>query len=751
MQNLAEDFRLKRCVKYEISGLVQGVGFRPFVYNLAVKFKLFGEVYNDDEGVKLTLFGDDEALAKFEKALDEELPELARIDQILKTELCGVEFDDFKIIASKSAKKHAAILPDFALCNDCVREFYDPDNPRYHYPFINCTNCGPRFSIIKSLPYDRINTTMNEFKMCEFCGGEYKDPTNRRYHAQPISCPNCGPNLSLKDKFGDVVSIGNSSVEIASKLINDGKILAVKGLGGFHLICDATNESAVKRLRDKKRRPKKPFAIMCKNLQNAKNHAYISQKEEEVLTSNLKPIVVLKKRDDSNLSKHIAPNLDKIGIFLPNTGVHLLLFEYLNNDIIATSANISGEPIIYREKDLLEKLGSVIDYYLDNNREIHSPSDDSIVFIVDDKPVFLRTSRGVNPAFLPTKFDKKKCVLAVGAELKNQFAVYKDGEVIISPYIGDLKNVATYERFCSLLGLFIEVYELKFDEIVADLHPHFLNLKWAKEYAAKHQTKIMQIQHHYAHLMSVIFEHGLDTNKKYLGFCFDGTGYGSNNTIWGGEILLIDGKKYERIFYFDEFFLIGGEGSIKNIYQIAYSIILKYHLEDIAGDFLKRFDKNRLKNLKNLHDKNINSVLTSSLGRVFDAFGSVILGLDTISYEGEVGMELEALYDENLDVSYEFKITDKKIEFKEAFMQALKDDKITAATAFINGICEVMLKIALEKKHDILLSGGVFQNKVFLKKIINIFKDNNIKYYFNQKLPTNDSSVAVGQLVFALI
>ncbi|WP_169940947.1 carbamoyltransferase HypF [Campylobacter sp. RM15925] len=742
---------MKRCVKYEISGLVQGVGFRPFVYNLALKFALFGEVYNDDEGVKLTLYGEDEALAKFDKALIDELPSLARIDEILKFELSDVKFHEFKIIPSKSAKKHAPILPDFALCSDCEREFYDVTNPRYHYPFINCTNCGPRFSIIKSLPYDRINTTMDKFKMCEFCGSEYKDPTNRRYHAQPISCPNCGPSLSLKDKFGKIVTTGNESVKTAAELINEGKILAVKGLGGFHLVCDATNEEAVNELRARKHRPKKPFAIMCKNLQNAKKHVSISPAEEQILTSNLKPIVVLERKFESNLSTQIAPNLNKIGIFLPYTGVHLLLFEYLKNDIVATSANISGEPIIYNEASLLEKMSDVIDYYLDNDREICSPSDDSIVFVIGDEPVFLRTSRGVNPKFLHTNFKDKRTILAVGAELKNQFAIYKDDEVMISPYIGDLKNIATYERFCSLIELFAQVYELKFDEIIADLHPHFLNLKWAKEYATKNTAKITQIQHHYAHLLSVIFEHSLDADKKYLGFCFDGTGYGSNDTIWGGEILLINGKQYDRIFHFDEFLLLGGESSIKNIYKIAYSIILKYHLEETADKFLSKFDPRELKNLKTMHDKKINSVATSSLGRIFDAFGSIILGLDTISYEGEAGMELEALYGENLDVSYKFEIVQNKIEFKHAFAQALKDDKVIAATGFINGLCGVIAKIAMSKRYDVLLSGGVFQNRVFLKKIINIFKDNNINYYYNKNLPTNDSSVSIGQLTFALI
>ena len=755
---------MKRCFKYEISGLVQGVGFRPFVYNLALRLNLKGEIYNDDEGVKLKIFGEELKLREFEKAVFNELPNLARIDSFQKEEI-DEKFSELKIIASKSAKKHAPILPDFALCADCEREFSDPSDRRYGYAFINCTNCGPRFSIIRKLPYDRPNTTMSEFAMCELCKMEYENPLDRRYHAQPISCPNCGPKLVLKDKNGEFVADGEESVKIAAKLINEGKILAVKGLGGFHLVCDATNENAVNELRIRKRRPKKPFAIMCKDLNQAKIYAEISEAEAAILTSNLKPIVVLKSLEisswnhknsfqaltnnatgkfnelkgamacfdstavtknkvceyekmqnlahslkfkalnenfsaeeisklganalnftasedvlcgDRNLTKGslnfiaaqskpdvsndfsvmrmqnlsaapkskivalIAPNLDKIGIFLPYTGVHHSLFKYLNAPIVATSANISGEPIIADGEELRVKLQGVIDFYLDNDREICSPSDDSIAFVIDNEPVFIRTSRGINPKFISSKFNSPKTILAVGAELKNQFAIFKDGQIMMSPYIGDLKNIATYERFCKLIEIFSETYELKFDEIVADSHPHFLNLRWAHEYAAKNGAKITQIQHHYAHLLSVMFENDLDPKKEYLGFCFDGTGYGEDGHIWGGEVLRVSRREFARAAHFDEFSLIGGESSIKNIWQIAYSIILKYDLEEFAKNFLSSFDTMKLQNLKKLHERNLNLVKTTSLGRIFDAFGSVILGLDTISYEGEAGMELEA-------------------------------------------------------------------------------------------------------------
>jgi len=737
---------MQKCFFYEIFGLVQGVGFRPFVYNLALKFGLFGQVYNDDEGVKLTLFGDVNNIAKFEKALFDELPSLARIDEIKKHEILNQNFNCFKIISSKSATKHAPILPDFALCSDCELEFYDITNKRFHYPFINCTNCGPRFSIIKALPYDRPNTTMNKFVMCKDCESEYKNPLNRRYHAQPISCKNCGPNLFLKNNRGEILSSGNDGVKMAAKLINEGKIIAIKGLGGFHLVCAADSFEAIQTLRERKNRPSKPFALMCKNLENAKKLALINEKESEILISKSKPIVILESKPNV-LPKNLAPNLNKIGIFLPNTGLHLLLFEYLNSDIIATSANISGEPIIYNEKDLLDKLSGVIDFYLDNDREICSPSDDSIVFVADCEPIFIRTSRGINPNFIRSNFDNQKTILAVGAELKNQFAIFKNGEIMISPYIGDLKNLATFERFLSLVRLFVDTYELKFDEIICDLHPHFLNLKWANEQGCK----ITKIQHHYAHLLSVIFENKLDFNKKYIGFCFDGTGYGVDGKIWGGEIMVVQGKNYERIISFDDFLLIGGESSIKHIWQIAYSIILKYDLLLEADLFLQKFDKNQLSNLKKIYKNGTNCIQTSSLGRIFDAFSSIILGLEDVSYEGEAGIKLETFYDKNLDIAYKFEIVNDKINFKSAFKMALKDRPSIAATSFINGLANLIFDISTHYNMDVLFSGGVFQNKALLQKVIQIFKKNNKKYYINKKFPSNDSSICVGQIVYSLL
>ena len=735
---------MRSSFRYEIKGLVQGVGFRPFVYTLADKFKLVGEIYNDDEGVKLNFSGEEASFLAFEKELYDKLPALARIDELHKFKIDKI-YEKLEIIASKSATKQAPILPDYALCDDCLREFYDPTNPRYKYTFINCTNCGPRFSIIKALPYDRVNTTMNEFKMCEFCESEYKDPLNRRYHAEPISCPNCGPKLYLKDKFGKVLASKNEAAKEAAGLINDGKILAIKGLGGFHLVCDATNEAAVCELRARKHRPSKPFALMSKNLQNAREIAQISEAEAKLLTSNLKPIVLLEAKNGSNIAKSVAPNLNKLGVMLAFSGIHLLLFDHLEHDIIATSANISGEVVIKDESELREKLGEVIDFYLDHDREIYSPSDDSIAFCVGDEVIFTRTSRGLNPNFIHTNFKQKGTFLALGAELKSSFCIYKDGLLMVSPYIGDLKNVATFDRFKDIFTLFETTYDLKIDKVIADLHPNFLNTKWAKDQG----FELVHLQHHYAHLLSVIFENDLP-DKEYLGFCFDGTGYAEDGKIWGGEVFRLDKNSYKRVYHFDEFSLFGGENSIKNIYLIADSIILKYELEDEGRKFLVNFDEKVLRNFKMMEQKGLNLVKTRSVGRIFDAFGAIICGIFSSSFEGESGMRLEALYDKNLDACYKFSLNDGVIGFKEAFKSALKDEPRVAATAFINGMADIIFKISKNEKKEILLSGGVFQNKTLLELIYKKFTEVNLKFYINKKFCSNDSNVNLGQIYYYL-
>lgn len=719
--------------KIKISGLVQGVGFRPLVYELALKSKLFGEVRNDGFGVEIILACTQKECQNFIENLKNHLPPLARIDQLIITQISISNYENFSITPSLENTKSTPMLSDFALCKECKKEFFDEKNPRFLYPFITCTHCGPRFSIIKNLPYDRCNTTMEALKMCEFCKSEYEDPKNRRFHAQPISCPQCKIDVFLKNKKGEILAQDDEAFKTCAKLLKQGKILAIKGMGGFHLMCDAFNLEAIKELRLRKNRPKKPFALMCRDMSDAKELCFVDEEEEKLLGSILAPIVILKAKKAFSL---IAPDVDKLGIMLAYTPLHLLLFRYFDGVLVATSANLSGESIIKDEDNLLKKLGNVFDFYLDYAREIHNPSDDSIAQVVNGKTMFLRTSRGLNPTYLEIKSDKKGVFLALGAELKNEFVIFYENKLLISPYIGDLKSVDVHERFFSLLDFFKQSYDLSFDQILCDKHPNF---SYTKEF-----YNTYKIQHHYAHFCALYFEYEKEFKKdeKALGFIFDGTGYGDDGKIWGGEVFVGNLKEYERIAHFENFTLINSD--IKNIQNLALSLIWHYDLEDEAKIFLSKIPKIKLENLKKIHTHS--TLQTSSLGRIIDAFGSIVFNMEKISYEAQIGLMCEAFYDENLDFSYELFSKDGEINFKELIEGALKDEKTKAITGMFNALANFIIDFSKDYDLKVLLSGGVFQNKTLLE----ILKAKNFDFFVPLKYPCNDSSIALGQMVHFL-
>ncbi|HEG4554229.1 TPA: carbamoyltransferase HypF [Campylobacter coli] len=719
--------------KIKISGLVQGVGFRPLVFELASELGLHGEVKNDGFGVEIILACTKEECENFIYKLKEKLPSLARIDSIDITEQTTTNYTHFSIGTSLQNAKTTPMLSDFALCKECKKEFFDEKNPRFLYPFITCTHCGPRFSIIKNLPYDRCNTTMEALKMCEFCKSEYEDPKNRRFHAQPISCPQCKIDVFLKNKKGEILAQDDEAFKTCAKLLKQGKILAIKGMGGFHLMCDAFNLEAIKELRLRKNRPKKPFALMCRDMSDAKELCFVDEEEEKLLGSILAPIVILKAKKAFSL---IAPDVDKLGIMLAYTPLHLLLFRYFDGVLVATSANLSGESIIKDEDNLLKKLGNVFDFYLDYAREIHNPSDDSIAQVVNGKTMFLRTSRGLNPTYLEIKSDKKGVFLALGSELKNEFVIFYENKLLISPYIGDLKSVDVHERFFSLLDFFKQSYDLSFDRILCDKHPNF---SYTKEF-----YNTYKIQHHYAHFCALYFEYEKEFKKdeKALGFIFDGTGYGDDGKIWGGEVFVGNLKEYERIAHFENFTLINSD--IKNIQNLALSLIFHYDLEDKAKDFLAKIPKIKLENLKKIHTHS--TLQTSSLGRIIDAFGSIVFNMEKISYEAQIGLMCEAFYDENLDFSYELFSKDGEINFKELIEGALKDEKTKAITGMFNALANLIITFSKDYDLKVLLSGGVFQNKTLLE----ILKAKNFDFFIPLKYPCNDSSIALGQMVHFL-
>ena len=732
-------------VVFKIEGIVQGVGFRPFVYTLATRFGLKGTVLNNAQGVTIDIEGDEALLASFEEALTSELPPLSRIDCFTK-ELQPYKFyTKFYILKSEEGDvKSSLILPDMSLCDDCLKEMHDPNNRRFGYIFTNCTNCGPRYSIIKTVPYDRPYTSMHPFTMCEECIEEYENPLDRRYHAQPISCANCGPTVVLKTIEGNMIAEGGNALLKLAQLIEDGHSVAMKGMGGFHLICDATNDEALLRLREKKVRPSKPFAVMFKNLEALEQVCALSVHEKKALQSLLRPIVLVKKFNTLTISPYVAPNIDRLGVFLPYTPLHVMLFHFLKNPIVATSANLSGEPIISEATLLEEKLGHVVEYYLDYNREIVNSSDDSVVQYIDNKPLWMRLSRGLTPLSFRTKFSEKKAILAIGAHQKNAVALYLNQQVILSPYIGDLDNIASYTLFKKVIASFQEFYDCTPMCIVGDLHPNYATTLWAK----KQVIPFLQVQHHYAHILSVMFEHQL--SETVFGIAWDGTGYGDDGTIWGGEFLECSPKGYKRLSSFEPFLLLGGDASIKESRRVLASIL--WDLEGmghcIEENLLNYFTTQEAKTLKQVYTKKINAPLCSSVGRLFDAV-AVLCGMEgKVSYDGQSGLFLESLYDKTLNETYYFLIENERILYKELFLEMLKDEEASLiATKFINGLAHLAIEMANRSSQPCVLSGGVFQNRTLVEKIYELRPHG---FVMNEKLTPNDGAICIGQLYYAL-
>jgi len=729
---------------YRIEGIVQGVGFRPFVYTIAQRYALKGFVLNNSLGVVIEVEGFKESLDAFELALFKELPPLARIDVWTKESLTCKNEETFEIRHSdESSTKSTLILPDMSICEACLQELHDPNNRRYHYFFTNCTHCGPRYSIIKTVPYDRPYTSMNPFVMCDACRSEYTNPLNRRYHAQPISCSTCGPTLSLRSIKGELLGINEEAIQLLAALIHSGHSVAMKGMGGFHLICDATNDTAVARLRERKHRPSKPFAVMFKNLDAIKEVCTLSAYEEEGVTSLLRPIVLVKRQAKaSKISTLVAPRIDRLGIFLPYTPLHVILFEYLKNPIVATSANRSGEPIISDASVLIEKLGDVVEYYLDYNREIVNSSDDTVLQYLGDKTLIMRSSRGMAPQSFRVDSNDERKILAVGAHQKNAIAIYLNHQIIISPYIGDLDTIASHELFEKMIENFARFYDFTPDLIVSDLHPNYSSTVWAK----KHAIPLLQVQHHYAHILSTLFEHHL--SAPVLGVAWDGTGYGDDGTIWGGEFLVCDQKGYTRVASFEPFLLLGGDASIKEIRRILASLLWDV-LGDAADTHLHAyFDDTSLKLLKQVYTKKINSPRCSSVGRLFDAV-AVLCGMEgNVSYDGESGLLLEALYDPLIMECYEVEIDDTVVHYKPMFLQMLHDrEPHIIATKFLNTLVKILCTISSRYSYPVVLGGGVFQNRTLMEQILQNVTQN---LYFPLQLAINDGGICVGQVYKAL-
>ncbi len=725
-------------INLKITGQVQGVGFRPFIYKIANDLKLGGFVKNSSFGVEIEIEGDKKKIDKFEKILNSSLPPLAKIDKYRKKKITPDLGTKFEILKTTGALSPLTVLvsPDVAVCKSCLKDI--KNQKKYlNYFATNCTNCGARYSIIKTLPYDRKNTSMAKFKMCESCKDEYENPTDRRFHTQPIGCNSCGAKLKLIVKNEELKIEEKEIYKKISFLIKQGKIGAIKGIGGFHLVCDGKNDEVVKKLREFKNRPTKPFAIMCKNLKQIKKITKVNKKEREILISKESPIVILKKRNRKKISNFVAPNIGKIGCFLPYTPLHHLLFKYLKNPIIATSANLSSEPIITNKDEILEKL-PFVDFVIDFNRDIVNAVDDSLVQVIDNKIQTLRLSRGFAPKVikLPFKIDKK--ILAVGGQKKNSLSLAYDDTIIISPHIGDLGSLKSFNFFLRTLETFKNFYDFQPKIIVCDKHPFYETSKWAKELKKQNpKLKIVEVQHHLAHIYSCKAEFNL--SGKYTGFSFDGTGFGDDETLWGGEVFVGD----ERRYFFKPIKLLGGEKAIKEPRRIALSLLFeKYTLTQVLNFNLKSFTKQEIKTLHQSYQKNLNSPLSSSVGRLFDGVASLANLIQIQSYEGEAGLLCEENFNSKISKTFEYSIKAGEIEIKFDFFEK------NIVTIFINTLAKIIVDIAKIEKKEVILSGGVFQNKTLLELVMRKLKRENIIFYYNQKTPINDGGISLGQIYY---
>ncbi|MEM2083471.1 MAG: carbamoyltransferase HypF [Nitrososphaerota archaeon] len=748
--------------RIKVSGIVQGVGFRPFVYRLATSLKLNGFVKNMVTGVLIEIEGSKKSIEIFLKRIKEDKPSISKIENIQVAFLSPIGYKNFEISkSSEDLGEVSLVSPDIAICNECIEDILDTNNRRYRYPFTNCTQCGPRFTIIKALPYDRINTTMRKFKMCKECEEEYNNIFDRRYHAQPNACHLCGPKIWFEEKNNKNKFFNEEAIEKTIEAIREGKIIAIKGLGGFHLACDATNELIVKELRKRKNRMFKPFAIMSFSIDKIKNFCYVNEFEESILSSNERPIVLLRKKDVNIIAESVSPNNNYLGVMLPYTPLHYLILKELNNidALVMTSGNIKDEPIVTKNKIARIKLSRLADAFLMHNRDIYNRCDDSIVTLINNKPLFIRRARGYVPLPIEIPIESKKVILACGAELKNTFCLLIGKKAYLSQHIGDLENIETFNFFKNAIKHFTKLFRANPEIVAHDRHPMYLST----EYALNFDGEKIAIQHHHAHIASVLAEHNI--NESVIGFSCDGLGLGLDNTIWGGELLLLNGiEKFDRIGFFEQVCMPGGDLASKEPRRMALSYManaLGIDNEIVINFAEKVFNENIEIILKQIKNK-INSPMTSSLGRLFDAVSSMIRLVDINEFEGHAAIMLEHIANESVKDFYNYNIKGSKnliFETKNIILEILEDlrkniDPFIISAKFHNTIAKIIIEaISLASNeygiNKIAFSGGVFQNIYLLKRIKENLKGNNLEILINELVPPNDGNISLGQAYIA--
>jgi len=756
-------------LRIHITGIVQGVGFRPFVYGLATRFALKGWVRNTSAGVDIEVDGDKDVLDLFLKALRDEAPPLSRIDELTASFGPASGFSAFDIVHSEAIPSaFQPISPDVAICDDCLREMLDPNDRRYRYPFINCTNCGPRFTIIQDIPYDRPKTTMAPFVMCPDCEREYKDPLNRRFHAQPVACPVCGPQVTFERLNVGMLASSDEAITETQRALLKGEILAIKGLGGFHLACDATNAQAVSELRKRKLRVDKPFALMMPGVETIEQHCLVSESERELLISSARPIVLLKRKTESNIAHEVAPNQDWIGVMLPYTPLHHLLFTESMPPLVMTSGNLSEEPIATDNEEARSRLASLADAFLMHNRDIHIRCDDSVVRTFEHsnvetlKPVNvypIRRSRGYSPFPVKLPFEVPQ-ILAAGSELKNTFCITNKNYAFLSHHIGDMENYETLKSYEQGVEHFERLFRVKPEAIVYDLHPNYLATRYALERAERENIPTIGVQHHHAHIAACMAEHGLDGSRSVIGVSFDGTGYGEDGAIWGGEFLVADYKSYQRMFHLEYFPLPGGDASIKKPARTALALLWSLGLDwDERLESVKEFSETERNLLHTQLEKKINTPSTSSMGRLFDAVSALAGVRQAVNYEGQAAIEFEALVDSAEEEIYSFGLNQTEVQVRGVIQSLIKDvmagiptSKISAR--FHNGLAEgvrtVVGKMSQETGiREVALSGGVWQNITLLRRTLSLLENDGFEVYIHREVPTNDGGLSLGQAMIA--
>jgi len=749
--------------KIEIKGIVQGVGFRPFVFNLAHQYQLKGWVKNTSAGVIIQVDGEDRVIDAFIQNIASSPPPLAHIDTITSSGIPSNGYSLFQIIESEAVQgAFVPISPDVAICDDCQRELFDPADPRYRYPFINCTNCGPRFSIIKDIPYDRPATTMASFPLCNFCKGEYDDPANRRFHAQPVACPNCGPHIWLEVDEKKIAT-RESALQQARQMLKDGKILAIKGLGGFHLACDASNTEAVQTLRERKRRTDKPFAVMVFDVKTAGKHAVFSSAELALLESKERPIVLASRHPRSEISAMVAPGNRCTGMMLPYTPLHLLLLEPCEgfpDVLVMTSANLSEEPIAYTNDDALARLSEIADGFLMNDRDIHMRIDDSVLSEFRGEAYPVRRARGFapQPIGLPST---APMLLAVGAELKNAFCLSKDHYAFLSHHIGDLENVETLRSFEEAIAHYEKIFRVKPAGFACDLHPDYLASRYAAERACREDLPLFEVQHHHAHLAACLADSGCTDQQPVMGAIFDGTGLGTDGAIWGGEFLIGNYSGFERKYHLAYVPQPGGDSATRTPAKMALAHLWSAGIpwdEKLAP--VAFFSAQERGILQKQLERSINAPPTSSMGRLFDAASALINFCQVVNYEAQAAIEMESRCVDDEGGTYPFSIHDDIVDPAPLWDALLRDQqaglsKERMASRFHNSVADLVLTVSERLRGEtgiqtVVLSGGVWQNKFLLTASVSRLENAGFKVLWHRQVPTNDGGIALGQAMIAM-